>query len=148
MTLILPQRLGAEIEAEARRAFPRECCGLIEGLWRGGDVQAVALHPAADGAADRFAIAPEIHFAAVRAARANGHVVIGCYHSHPGAPAHPSQEDSRGAGEDNFLWLIVALDGAEATATLKAYCWSGGDFTETGWATGADLVTSSSNTRY
>ena len=144
MNLILPPSLLGQIEAEARRAFPRECCGLIAGVRRGSEAQAFALHPAPDGEADHFAIAPEFHFAALRKARRNGRVLIGCYHSHPGGMARPSEADANGAGEENFFWLIAALDDAEAPATLKAYCWSGGAFAQTGWATGADWVTSSS----
>ena len=147
MTLILPPRLVAQIMDEARAAFPRECCGLIEGIWQGAEAQALELHPAPHGDERRFAIAPDIHFDAVRKTRAKGHRLIGCYHSHPGGPARPSDEDRKGAGEDNFLWLIAALDGAQTPATLKAYRYSGADFEETGWVTGADLVTSSSKTR-
>ena len=35
MTLILPAALEAEIARQALAAFPRECCGLIEGMRMG-----------------------------------------------------------------------------------------------------------------
>ena len=43
----------------------------------------------------RYEVAPEDHFAAVRAARADGLEVIGAYHSHPASPAEPSSHRSR-----------------------------------------------------
>jgi len=64
----------ARIAAAARAAFPRECCGLIEGIWEADSASALRLHPAANlaEAADRFEIAPEDHFAALKAVDAIG----------------------------------------------------------------------------
>jgi proteasome lid subunit RPN8/RPN11 len=131
----LPDRLRAQILAEARAAAPRECCGLVLGRRDGETAVAAALHPARNLAemADRFAIAPEDHFAALRAARAHGQAVIGCYHSHPRGAARPSARDLAGAGEDDFLWLIATPDGALAGFVYRD-----------GVMTGADWVTSSS----
>src|SRR5581483_2175638 len=83
--LVLPARLRRAIESAARDAHPRECCGLIEGTREGARAIATVLHPVRNAAeaADRFAIAPADHFRILRAARANGGTIIGCYHSHP-----------------------------------------------------------------
>lgn len=145
MTLILPQALQAQIEAEAKSAYPRECCGLIEGVVSGVVFEVLALHPARNDAdaADRFDIAPEDHLKASRMARANGHALIGCYHSHPNGACEPSRHDKAGAGEDNFLWLIAATDGA--SCRLGAYVYRASGFE--GLTFGADLVTSSQNER-
>lgn len=100
---------GAVIEAvlvAARAAAPRECCGLLIG--RGQDV--LRAHPARNVAADasRYEIAPEDHFAALRAARADGLAVLGAYHSHPAGPPVPSATDrSEAVGE--FFYLIAGL---------------------------------------
>jgi proteasome lid subunit RPN8/RPN11 len=147
MRLLLPAELRARIEDEACKAFPRECCGLIEGARQDGTAQAIALHPARNIAmrADRFEIAPQDHFAALKAARANGRGLIGCYHSHPNASAQPSATDGAGAGEEDFLWVIAALGGADAPVTLAAFVYSAAVFlpVELTDALGADLVTSS-----
>ena len=135
MKLALPQALRAQMLAEAKAAAPAECCGLVLGR-RDGDVAIAALlHPARNlaGAAGRFEIAPQDHFAAQKAARAAGQAVIGCYHSHPDGAARPSAHDIAGAGEENFLWLIATPDGA-----LAAFVYLRGVME------GADLVTSSS----
>jgi proteasome lid subunit RPN8/RPN11 len=148
---MMPAPLAAQIQAEARAAFPRECCGLIEGqikdMGEAGIFDARRLHPARNRAeaADRFAIAPEDHIAAAKAARARGHRLIGCYHSHPNGQLQPSLHD--GEGEEDFLWLIAATDGV--SSNLAAWLYRAGRFTplELIWAVGADLVTSSLNER-
>lgn len=133
MKVALPADLRIAILAAARAAYPAECCGLLEGM-RDGDLARInALHPARNLShnPNRFDINPADHIAAQKAARANGHAVVGCYHSHPGGRAEPSATDLAGANEDNFLWLIVSGD------TLNAFVYFRGAFT------GADCVTSS-----
>jgi len=127
----LPEALKAQILAEARQAFPGECCGLVEGLrLEGGDeFRITALHPARNLAAapDRFELAPEDHIQAFKAARANRTTLIGCYHSHPNGRAEPSPTDKAGAGEENFLWLVAAGE------RLEAFVYLGGEFRAAGW---------------
>jgi proteasome lid subunit RPN8/RPN11 len=145
--LILPAGLQAHIAAEAKAAFPRECCGLIEGLLSGDFFEAKALHPARNDAqtSDRFDIAPEDHLKASRLARANGHRLIGYYHSHPSGAPRPSQHDVAGAVEENFLWLIAATEGP--VIQLGAFVYRSAAFEPVALTTGADLVTSSRNER-
>jgi len=99
--------------AAAKTAFPRECCGLIEGAPDGEGFFATALYPARNlaAAADRFEIDPADRVAAEKSARARGHGIIGCYHSHPNGDPQPSPHDFSGAAEENFFWLIAATDG-------------------------------------
>jgi proteasome lid subunit RPN8/RPN11 len=125
--------LAAQIHRAAQACFPRECCGLLEGIRQAGLMRVTALHPAQNlsDAADRFEISPADHIAAQKIARANGHQIIGCYHSHPGGVAEPSATDLAGAAEDNFLWLIAA------GPALNVFVYLAGRFT------GADWVTSS-----
>lgn len=96
-----------------------------------------ALHPARNLAdqADRFQIDPADHLKAQKAARANGRLIIGCYHSHPHSAAQPSVLDLAGAGQNDFLWLIAG------TGALNAFVYLDGEFR--GCVTGADWVTSS-----
>jgi len=127
----LPPALKAQILEEARQAFPGECCGLVEGLrLEGGDeFRITALYPARNlaDASDRFELAPEDHFQAFKAARANHRALIGCYHSHPNGRAEPSATDKAGAGEENFLWLIAAGE------RLEAFVYLGGEFRAAAW---------------
>lgn len=137
VTVELAPGIAAAIHDAAKAAAPRECCGLLEGRQVGGRWQVTALHPARNLAqgVDRFDIDPADQFAAARAARGRGAAIIGCYHSHPGGRAHPSEHDLAGAGEENFLWLIAADD------VLGAFVYRCGVFRSV--ATGADWVTSS-----
>ncbi len=154
MTLLLPPELQAEIVRQARAAFPRECCGLIEGAIegiRGGETaRELVLHPARNIAAaeDRFEIAPQDHFTALKVARGNGRALIGCYHSHPNGRPAPSATDHAGAGEGGFFWVIAALPEAEAPVMLAAFVYRDGAFFPVEMSpTGADLVTSSGKAR-
>jgi proteasome lid subunit RPN8/RPN11 len=147
MKLALPREFRTRIELEARAAYPSECCGLIEGVREGDAAQVLALHPTRNiaTARDCFEIHPEDHFAALKAARAQGHVIIGCYHSHPDGAPRPSETDRSGAGEENFFWLIAAISHADAPAMFGAFVYRAAAFepVEPMERDGADLVTSS-----
>lgn len=122
MTLLfLSPAQREQIAREARTAFPRECCGLLEGTREGDAIRVTALHPARNLSTDKdcFEIDPADHFAAIRAARANGHEIVGCYHSHPNGKSEPSARDAEGAWNDGFVWLIAAVrDGAVSLAAF------------------------------
>ena len=124
--------LADALRAAANAAYPDECCGLLEGVRDGGQLHVKALHPARNLAArsDRFEIDPADHIAAQKIARANGRGIIGCYHSHPGGAAQPSQTDQAGAVQDDFLWAIVAGE------TIGFFVYRDGGFL--GCVTGAD----------
>jgi desampylase len=146
--LDLPPALSARIAGQAGRSFPAECCGLIEGFSDQGWFRATELHPARNlsSAPDRFEIDPKDHIAAMKAARARGARVIGCYHSHPNGEARPSAQDLDQAAEEDFLWLIAATDGAGCR--IKGYVYRGSAFSELAMTPlGADWVTSSRKTR-
>ena len=130
MKLILPEALQARIETLACDAIPAECCGLMEGVRGETAVEVLALHPARNiaPAPDRFEIQPDDHFAALRTARANGRAIVGCYHSHPGGKASPSETDRQGGGEENFVWLIVAPAAAGGPVAVAAFVYSGASF--------------------
>jgi predicted GIY-YIG superfamily endonuclease/proteasome lid subunit RPN8/RPN11 len=97
------------LRAEADRAMPEECCGLLLGHETIEHAQ-----PAANVAKDRrrhFEIDPQALVDAHRAARAGGPGVMGYYHSHPLGPAAPSATDRALAPGDGRIWAIVGQDG-------------------------------------
>ncbi len=143
MKLVLPARLQERIAREALAAYPRECCGLIEGINENGMLRAAALHPGRNlaAAADRFELDPADHIAALKASRANGHVLIGCYHSHPDGKAEPSPRDLGGAAEADFLWLIAATDGVQCRLAGFVYRRTG--FESIGLVPASELAVSS-----
>jgi proteasome lid subunit RPN8/RPN11 len=107
--------LRSQIFAESRAAYPRECCGLLEGSAK----RITALHPTRNLASerDRFEIDPAEQFRLMR----EGRNIVGCYHSHPNGRAEPSRRDAEHASEPGFLWLICA-------DTLGAFVWDGAGF--------------------
>lgn len=112
-TLILPQTLRDQIAREAKAAHPRECCGLIEGIYEGiykEEASVIACHPIRNLAQtnDRFELDPAQQIQLLKALRGTGRTIIGCYHSHPNGRAEPSATDLASAADENFLWLIAA----------------------------------------
>lgn len=113
MTLRISSELLLHLQAMAAADPEREVCGLL--LGEGNEIREV--RPATNVAATpeaRFEIDPAVLIAAHRAARAGGAAVLGCYHSHPGAQAHPSTEDARLAAPDGQYWIILGTDGVTA----------------------------------
>jgi len=99
------------IRAEAARSGDEECCGLLLGGTGAAAGDIIELLPARNVAADRrrrFEIDPAALIAAHRAERTGGRRIAGCYHSHPGGDASPSQEDAAQAGANGWLWAICA----------------------------------------
>ena len=124
--LHLSDELAAQMLGAAARAFPLECCGLIEGIRVDGGWRAAALHEAAnlaDEPSRRFLIDPQMQFDLMRRLRKSENCIIGCFHSHPGGPPEPSATDRAGAYEDDFLWLIAG-GSAQSGFTLQAYVFS------------------------
>lgn len=110
----------------ARRETPRECCGLLIGA----DDTILESRAARNLRHSEVAylVAPDDHFAAIRAARASGLAVVGAYHSHPNSAAVPSPTDIREATDPEFLYLIVSLRAVEPE--IAAYRISNGAFAE------------------
>lgn len=129
--LFLPDIVRAHLMKEARNAFPRECCGLVEGTVSGVHARACALHATRNLAdePDRFEIDPVVQFALLRRLRGTERGVIGCYHSHPNGRPGPSARDCAAAVDEGFLWLIAALDEKDCeTSTVTAVVSTGHAF--------------------
>ena len=119
----LPLPLQDQLRDEALRAYPRECCGLLEGTVKLSAAHVGALHPMPNVAkdADRFEIDPSRHIALLRKLRGTGRTIIGCYHSHPNGRGEPSERDRACANEEGFLWLITAVDAETRAANTAAF---------------------------
>jgi proteasome lid subunit RPN8/RPN11 len=121
-TLHLPDDLAARVLLAASRAYPNECCGLIEGAATPDGWRALQIHEANNIAEDprrRFLIDPQAQFDLMRRLRDSDTRIIGCFHSHPDGEPTPSATDRAEAYESDFLYLIAA--GQPDIFTLKAY---------------------------
>jgi proteasome lid subunit RPN8/RPN11 len=121
--LHLSDALAVQILNAAARSYPRECCGLIEGVSREDGWHATAVHEAANVAENptrHFQIDPQAQFDLMRALRGSDRRIIGCFHSHPDGMPAPSATDRSHASESDFLWLIVG-GSAEGGLTLGVH---------------------------
>lgn len=104
----IPPKTIADMLAHAREEAPRECCGLLIG--QGASVVRSVRARNLDAKTTRYLIDPEDHFAAIRAARADGLEVIGAYHSHPASAPVPSSTDIAEANNGpDFVYVIVSV---------------------------------------
>jgi len=105
--------------AHAKEALPNECCGLLVG--RRGAIDRAVRARNLEAGPTRYLIDPQDHFAAMKAARADGLHVVGAYHSHPAGTTEPSPSDiSEAAGGSDFLYVIVSpVTGATTAYVVK-----------------------------
>ena len=101
----IPAALADEVLAHCYAGLPNEACGLLAGDEWG--VRKVYCLPNADGSPVAYTIDPIGHFDALTDAERNGWNLIGAFHSHVNAPAHPSPTDVRGAAEPDWVWLVA-----------------------------------------
>src|SRR4051812_37317480 len=118
----MPADVVAAMIAHANDELPNECCGLLVGR-RGAVVRAVRARNLEAGPT-RYLIDPKDHFAAMKAARAEGLHVIGAYHSHPaGAPVPSNSDVAEARSGSDFLYVIVS----PATGETAGYYVKGGE---------------------
>lgn len=119
--MVTPSRLviqpahEREIHGHGQRAFPDECCGFLIGQDRDGVRRIEAVLAANNNRDDRerhhrFTIPPEAFISATREARRLDLDVLGFYHSHPNAPARPSQYDLEHAWPVYSYLIVSVLD--------------------------------------
>ena len=113
--LHLPPAVRRAIVAHARRARPRECCGLL--LGDGRKVQFAVAAPNRARGRSRYELDPKTHIDVRRVLRGVAPVltIVGVYHSHPAGPAVPSPTDVSEAAYADWIHVIVALRGRRAT---------------------------------
>ena len=108
MTLYITNEALEQLRAAGEDGYPDEVCGLMLGRdvheRNGGGRTVSALVPIANSFEGeeqyhRYLITPADMFRAEREARRLGLDVVGVYHSHPNAPARPSEYD-----RDHAAW--------------------------------------------
>lgn len=114
MTIIVQNEHIEEIEKHGKNSFPNECCGLLLGKIEDGikvleETLPIANAREEESQRNRYLISSEERFKAERYARKKGLGVIGCYHSHPNAPARPSGYDLEHAPFPVESFMIVSI---------------------------------------
>ncbi len=110
------------IQAHGVETYPHECCGAL--LGRDGDEarEITALLPLAnrrdDSPRNRFELTPDDVRLAEKTAREKRLELLGWYHSHPDAPARPSEFDREHAWPW-YSYLIVSVQKGVARDTTS-----------------------------
>jgi proteasome lid subunit RPN8/RPN11 len=134
--LHLSASFARQIESEGQKAYPNECCGIMFGRdVRDGDVvrRIVERLESVNNAFEeaeryhRFSISPQQLMKAEKDAADEGRLVLGFYHSHPDAPARPSEYDRQHAWPF-YSYVIVAIANRQA---VDMTCWVLDEQTET-----------------
>lgn len=115
LELVLAPGIEGAIRQHGREAYPHECCGALIG--QGTEVRhAMGLpNTTEEGPRRRFLVRPADYRQAEDSARRFGGDLLGFYHSHPDAPARPSQYDLDHAWP-TFWYVIVAVERGQPAA--------------------------------
>lgn len=105
------------IRDQAESGYPEEVCGGLLGDAREGAVEVREAVPLSNARDDerrrRYLIGPEEVLGLERRAESAGLQVVGYYHSHPDAPAKPSEFDRANAWPW-YIYLIVSVESGQA----------------------------------
>jgi proteasome lid subunit RPN8/RPN11 len=109
------------IRVHGEAAYPHECCGVLLGRFDGEDKLVEEIRELGnereDSRHNRFLITPETLFRCEREARALQLDIIGFYHSHPNAPARPSEFDREHAWPTYSYVIVSVHDGRSEDLT-------------------------------
>jgi len=95
--LRIREQVASRIRDHSVETYPNECCGALLGSEKDDHRDVVEILPLKnqrdDSPRNRFSITPEDVRDAEAAAQRSGLELLGWYHSHPDAPARPSEFD-------------------------------------------------------
>lgn len=120
--IALTSELDRAIREHGREAFPHECCGFLLGKDADCGRRVEEVLPAMNSRGEkelhnRFTITPEAFLQAEKRADATKLDILGFYHSHPNAPARPSQYDLDHAWPVYSYIIVSVQDGKPADMT-------------------------------
>ena len=104
-----------EICKHGERTYPQECCGVLLGTINNGYKNVKILFPLSNEFNDsngsknnRYLISPSSYKQSEEFAKKYGYEILGFYHSHPDAPAKPSEFD-RDHACPWYSYIIVSI---------------------------------------
>jgi proteasome lid subunit RPN8/RPN11 len=114
--LKISAELAGKIRAHGVETYPHECCGAILGRESDGAREVLGLMPLAnrrdDSPRNRFEVTSDDVRLAEKTARGQQLELIGWYHSHPDAPARPSEYD-RDHAWPWYSYIIVSVQSGQ-----------------------------------
>jgi proteasome lid subunit RPN8/RPN11 len=122
LALQIRSELLHRIHAHGVETYPHECCGALLGRDSDALREVLDLLPLAnrrdDSPRNRFEVTPEDVLLAERTGREKKLELIGWYHSHPDAPARPSEFDREHAWPW-YSYVIVSVQKGEPRDTTS-----------------------------
>lgn len=115
--LRIQREILKSIFAHAKRDMPVEACGYLA-----GNNGTVTLHyemENIDASSEHFSFNVQEQFSVVKDARSKGLKIMAVYHSHPAAPARPSEEDIKLAHDPDVSYVILSFAGN--TEDIKSF---------------------------
>jgi proteasome lid subunit RPN8/RPN11 len=120
--LKIRESLFRQIHAHGVETYPHECCGALLGREADSSREVTALLPLAnqreDSPRNRFEVTPGDVRLAEKTAREKQIELLGWYHSHPDAPARPSEYD-RDHAWPWYSYIIVSVQKGEPRDTTS-----------------------------
>jgi proteasome lid subunit RPN8/RPN11 len=114
--LKIREDLSSRIGTHGSETYPHECCGALLGRDDESVREVLQLLPLPnrrnDSPRNRFELAPDDVRLAEKTARETGLELLGWYHSHPDAPARPSEFD-RAHAWPWYSYIIVSVRGRQ-----------------------------------
>jgi len=117
--IILADSTLAQMQSHAASIYPEECCGLLFGIFRDDSRTKKVVESKRmsnvfqkEERYHRYTIDPKEFMNAENEAESRGLDVVGIYHSHPNAPAKPSQFDMNHAWPSLSYVVIEVRDSA------------------------------------
>jgi proteasome lid subunit RPN8/RPN11 len=112
-----------EMHSHASSTYPEECCGLLVGRFeQGSSLKIVTNCKRMNNVFEkkerhhRYTINPREFMNVENEAESNGEEIVGVYHSHPNAPARPSEFDKTYAWP-SFTYLVIEVRGSRPMET-------------------------------
>jgi proteasome lid subunit RPN8/RPN11 len=114
--LRIREELVQRIRTHGAETYPHECCGALLGRDDENSREVLDLLPLAnrrnDSPHNRFEVTPDDVRLAEKTARARQLELLGWYHSHPNAPARPSEFDREHAWPW-YSYIILSVERGE-----------------------------------
>ena len=132
-TLRITESQYATIIGNCYDGLPTEACGLLLGPLGGNGEPTGMVSEArpcrnADASAITYTVDSRDMLAAMRAAEARGHEIVGVWHSHTHTEGYPSPTDVRQAVDPAWLYVIVSM--RDQIPMLRAYRIRAGEIAE------------------
>ncbi|OTA40820.1 MAG: hypothetical protein A6D92_12920 [Symbiobacterium thermophilum] len=116
--LVIGRRLLQQVLEHCLEEKPVEACGILAG--KGGRVTCAYAADNARRSTVFYEVDPEQQGEALRRIAERGEELLGIYHSHPKAPAVPSQSDiAQAVHYPDAIRLIVSLDGPTEVGAFR-----------------------------